>query len=106
VFTPADKNQARQRHHDRYDVVAREPDYSLRGAFVPPILQAPEKKLLRSVYLKHNMEQLKVIKKNKDLDTDTYRNDRGYIFYTPAEIALDRQILESGGRVFDYSVEL
>lgn len=52
------------------------------------------------------MEQLKVIKKNKDLDTDTYRNDRGYIFYTPAEIALDRQILESGGRVFDYSVEL
>jgi hypothetical protein len=51
------------------------------------------------------MAQLKVIKKNKDLDPNTYTNSRGYIFYAPTDPPLDRQIVESGGRVFNYDVE-
>mmetsp|Transcript_23976 Transcript_23976/g.36782 ORF Transcript_23976/g.36782 Transcript_23976/m.36782 type:complete len:275 (-) Transcript_23976:420-1244(-) len=51
------------------------------------------------------MDQLKVIKKAKLLDPYKYRNDRGYIFYAPTDPPLDRQILDRGGRVFDYNVE-
>ena len=35
------------------------------------------------------MQQLKVFKKKKE-DIEKYRNDRGYIFYTPNETPIDR----------------
>lgn len=50
------------------------------------------------------MKQLKVIKKQEDLNPAVYTNDKGYIFYAPSDPPLDRQIIESGGRVFDYNV--
>ena len=50
------------------------------------------------------MDQLKVIKKSKELDIATYKNDRGYVFYSPTDAPLDKQIVESGGRVFEYNV--
>ena len=45
---------------------------------------------MKSHFLKNNMAQLKVIKKNKDLDPNTYTNSRGYIFYAPTDPPLDR----------------
>ena len=75
------------------------------GCWVPEYLQKPKYELLRSHYLKANMEQLKVIKKAKVLDPYTYSNDRGYIFYSPTDPPLDKQIIESGSRVFDYNVD-
>lgn len=51
------------------------------------------------------MEQLKVIKKSKQLDPNIYTNDKGYIFYAPTDPPLDKQIIDSGGRVFSYNVE-
>lgn len=39
------------------------------------------------------MEQLKVIKKSKDLDSPLYTNERGYIFVAPIDPPLDRQII-------------
>ena len=38
------------------------------------------------------MAQLKVIKKQSELDPNTYTNDRGYIFYAPSDppLPLDR----------------
>lgn len=65
---------------------------------------APGKELLKSFYLRANMKQLKVIKKQEDLNPAVYTNDKGYIFYAPSDPPLDRQIIESGGRVFDYNV--
>ena len=65
---------------------------------------APGKEILKAFYLKNNMEQLRVIKKQKDLDPKTYTNDKAYIFYAPSDPPLDRQIIESGARVFDYNV--
>ena len=40
--------------------------------------------------MKNNMDQLKVIKKGKDLNVANYKNDRGYVFYAPDEPSLDR----------------
>jgi hypothetical protein len=49
---------------------------------------------------------MKVIKKSKDIDNGKYTNDRGYIFYCPTTDApLDKRIVESGGRVFQYNIE-
>jgi hypothetical protein len=49
---------------------------------------------------------MKVIKKCKELQPGKYTNDRGYIFYCPTTDApLDKRIMESGGRVFEYNVQ-
>ena len=45
------------------------------------------------MYMKHNMDQLKVIKKSKDLNSPLYTNDRGYVFLAPVDPPLDRQII-------------
>lgn len=56
--------------------------------------------------MKNNMDQMKAIKKSKAYDPYNYRNDTGYIFYSPIDPPLERKIIESGGRVFEYNIEL
>ena len=87
---------------DLYRESIRQIDF---GCHIPNFIQNPEMKALKTMYLKHNMDQLKVIKKNKDLDSSLYTNERGYVFLAPVESPLDRQIILSGGRIFEYNVD-
>lgn len=97
VYTYREKNQHRNKQHELYRSTARVAEY---GCHVPDFLEGENREVLKSHYLKANMAQLKVIKKQEHLDPNTYRNDRGYVFYSPTDPPLDRHIIETGGRVF------
>lgn len=103
MYTTRELNQKRTHHQADYRNTARIAEY---GCFVPAYLQDKKYGLVKTVYLKNNMEQLKVVKKQRDLDPKTYRNDRGYVFYSPREPPLDRQIVDANASVFKYDVEL
>jgi len=100
MMSPTERNSARNSQQVLFDRI-REVEFGCR---VPSHLHVPKHKLIKSIYLKNNMQQLKVFTKKKE-DIEKYRNDRGYIFYTPHDTPIDRQIVDSGGRVFDYKVE-
>lgn len=72
---------------DLYREQIRQIDF---GCHIPNFIQNPEMKALKTMYMKHNMDQLKVIKKNKNSDKSIYTNDRGYVFLAPVDPPLDR----------------
>ena len=87
--TTAERNAYRNKQHEIYRQTTGVADH---GVHVPHQLEGtgPGKELLKSYYLRANMQQLKVIKKQENLDPASYTNDKGYIFYAPSDPPLDR----------------
>lgn len=103
LMTTKEKNSYRNHQQKTFKETARDVEFNVQ---VPHYLHGSKYSYQKSIYLKNNMDQMKVIKKCKELQPGKYTNDRGYIFYCPTTDApLDKRIMESGGRVFEYNVQ-